>query len=201
MTPVGSNEFGLMKGITGSRVAALDAIAARSFAHLSADYYDLPRMYGNSHLADIGYSAWGYREAKVWANLAYGQVNNLGPTVTGASLSANGRIVTISYSRTGPGYFPAGQMRTGEVNGPYPFGIGIIPAGQPVTATPINATRGYMSGTSMVIEADRDLTGCKLFGPYGHFPAHRDGQFIRDYQADIYHGIPGLPMRAFQLQL
>lgn len=198
ISPIGANDFTVTKGFAGSRSAVLDAITSKSsYAYLGAEYYDSPRMMGEVHLHDMGYAAWGFREARAWANYEYGQTNDLGPTFTSATLSANKRSVTIDYSKSGPLYVPYGTQSYGVVAGAQPFGFGIIPAGQPATAAPVAALRGYYSGASLVLDTDYDLTGCTLVYPYGSFPEHRQSQFIRDYQADEFHGVPGLPMRSF----
>lgn len=197
-SPLGAQDYSTDPGFSGSRAAVLAAIAANpAWAFHGVEYFDMPRLFSQVHLLDMGYAAWGYREARAWANLAHAQSNDLGPTFASATLSEDKNAATIAFSKIGSNYPIAGTVSRGVVEGPQPFGIGIIPAGQPATATPIPARRGYSSGADIVIEADQSLEGCTLIFPYGTYPGHRHSTFVRDFTADIYHAIPGLPMRAW----
>lgn len=185
-------------GAAGVRQAYLDVIDNKPWCTLSSGYFDLPRPHGDVHVNRMGQAMWGRREARDFANLEHSQTNNLGPVLNTATLSADGKSVTLSFTTTESLVMPRGDRFDGVSQGPTPFGFGIIPSGKTAAFTPIiSATRGRVEGSTIVLEADEDLTGAKVIFPYGYLANLQPGQFVRDDDADAEFPCPGLPLRAF----
>ncbi|WDA11399.1 hypothetical protein [Paracoccus marcusii] len=185
------------RGANAVRVAYLRAIEAESWAFHGAEFYDLQRPEDDIHYLGQSYAVLGARLARIWANVALGQTNSLGPRVTSSVVGAGGRSVNLLVDWGGAAFTPT----MARVNGATPFGIyALAPGADPVTA-PIPLMSVEVSGGVIRIASTFDLTGHQIGGVWGYMADARMGHIIRDTQLDPYHLMPGQPLRSFLQQL
>ena len=187
----------LDRGANAARVAYLDAIDAEVFATQGVELYDLPRSEGEIHYLEMGYAILGAREARAWSNVVLAQDNTLGPQVTSALLSDGGNTVTLTVDWGGPAYV----QEPLEIFADQPFGIYALAAGDDASEAPVPFTSGRISGSTIVLTSEVDLTGGRVGGPWGYAANVRFGRTIRDYQYDSVHDWPGQPLRSFIMDL
>ncbi len=187
-------------GVSGVRQAYFEAMLPRDDVIQSADYYDQPRPWWDVHIDRRGQYAHGRREAAVWLKAVEGETGlNTGPVAMRATLSGNGKNVTIEFDSDPRLFVPPGNTSTGRERHPQPYGIGILPAGADANAAPIPARYGVDAGGDAVqLVTTTDLTGARLIYPYGYLQGKsRGGRMLRDIDNDKIGGTPGFAANAF----
>lgn len=86
------------KGASLVRWAYLDAIAATAWAHAGVEAYDVQRGPNEIHYTEMGYWLIGRRLARLWANIILGAAYDLGPVISGETVSADRKILTVAHT-------------------------------------------------------------------------------------------------------
>lgn len=197
---VGSWENQLYRrGVSQVRLAYQSAIAATSWVVSGAELYDLPRFYGEIHYTEDGYWLLGRRMARAYANL-YGTSYDLGPKVGLLTKGSDSKSLAINFSSSFTLSMPFGDILSKctpasnpERVGGDAFGFGLIDS----SGTPIRVKGGSVSGNTIIITTDSDITGARLCFPWGYFPESRVHEYVRDSQEDRVSSLPGLPLRSY----
>lgn len=187
----GSDESTVRQGMVGVHWAYQTAITNLSYAHLGIEMYDLPRPYDDVHLNQLGRYTVGYRNARAYGNIMLGQANDLGPEVLTAVRDGT-RTAVLTFSASA--VMPKGDINDTTARGPYPFGLGAIPAGFTGSQAMIPLAGGRVVGSTIELYSHTSLSGARICRA-GHDAGARMAQHVRS--DDLHVKSLGMPLRTF----